>query len=545
MSIAALCLSSIATGEYQSSVSQATGWDRTWLLEEVTYIISDKEKELFESLSTNDERIRFIEAFWEVRDPTPGTVTNEFRTEHYRRIEYAKRTLGEANIPGRRTQMGMVYILFGEPLKKRRFRSSSLAAPAEAWLYPPIKCSGIKYYFHVLFFKRAPREGYQIYKPVAYGPRALIAGSRASDEEALGRLLRIDPLLGQLSLSLLPEEHRPIMLNNSADIRRAITKRTMASEQVLKAMLESRNYMQSKTALKLERAFENRTPVEEAGRYRETEFTGAYQFDVIRDEDGSAKLFYTFEANSSQIAMNEFPGCHCALLHVRVEARNASGSVAAESENYVSAIFAASEIYLNGNVAFSHEGKLDLQPGDYRIHLTASNPIDMRYFEIEEIVSIPRTIESRIRFCSTLLLRGTWDAAEDESGMDTSYRFYGIRYRPNAERILNQGREAKVFYQLYFPRRDRVSSLTVRYSLVSGGRILWSDTETLYSNSLRRGGVFNRTVSLPTRSLPPGDYSFRIAAASLSPPEARAQIDFVIVPKTESRPTPKLAKVER
>ena len=40
-------------------------------------------------MQTNEEREQFIEAFWQRRDPTPDTVENEFKEEHYRRIAYA------------------------------------------------------------------------------------------------------------------------------------------------------------------------------------------------------------------------------------------------------------------------------------------------------------------------------------------------------------------------------------------------------------------------------------------------------------------------
>src|SRR5512138_2395311 len=59
---------------------------RTWLEDEVAYIIAPKEREVFLKLRTDRERDLFVEAFWKQRDPTPGTAANEFKTEHYRRL---------------------------------------------------------------------------------------------------------------------------------------------------------------------------------------------------------------------------------------------------------------------------------------------------------------------------------------------------------------------------------------------------------------------------------------------------------------------------
>jgi len=67
---------------------------KNWLKEEVVYIITPKEREVFFQLGNDKERDLFIEAFWRHRDPTPGTLENEFKTEHYRRIGYVNKFFG-------------------------------------------------------------------------------------------------------------------------------------------------------------------------------------------------------------------------------------------------------------------------------------------------------------------------------------------------------------------------------------------------------------------------------------------------------------------
>ena len=65
-----------------------------WLEEEVAYIILEREREVFLSLETMEERNHFIEAFWRKRDANPATPDNEFKRKHYRRFEYANKFLG-------------------------------------------------------------------------------------------------------------------------------------------------------------------------------------------------------------------------------------------------------------------------------------------------------------------------------------------------------------------------------------------------------------------------------------------------------------------
>jgi GWxTD domain-containing protein len=90
-----------------------------WLDQEVVYIITAEERAAFLSLSNNEERARFIEQFWQRRDPTPGTPENEFKQEYYRRIDYANShfaaRLGTPPVAGWRTDRGRMYIMYGRP----------------------------------------------------------------------------------------------------------------------------------------------------------------------------------------------------------------------------------------------------------------------------------------------------------------------------------------------------------------------------------------------------------------------------------------------
>src|SRR5213078_3051753 len=85
---------------------------KKWLNEDVAYIITDEERAAFKQLSNDEERDNFIEAFWQRRDPTPDTVENEFKDEHYRRIAYANEHFA-AGIPGWKSDRGRIYVMYG------------------------------------------------------------------------------------------------------------------------------------------------------------------------------------------------------------------------------------------------------------------------------------------------------------------------------------------------------------------------------------------------------------------------------------------------
>jgi GWxTD domain-containing protein len=85
---------------------------KKWLDEDVRWIITDEEQKAFKLLSNDEERDQFIEAFWQRRDPTPDTIENEFKEEHYRRMAYANEHFA-AGIPGWKSDRGRIYIMYG------------------------------------------------------------------------------------------------------------------------------------------------------------------------------------------------------------------------------------------------------------------------------------------------------------------------------------------------------------------------------------------------------------------------------------------------
>ncbi|MEX2264720.1 MAG: GWxTD domain-containing protein [Bryobacteraceae bacterium] len=87
---------------------------RKWLNEDVSYIITDEERAAWKRFSTDEEREIFIENFWMRRDPTPDSLENEFKEEHYRRIAYSNERYA-SGIPGWKADRGRIYITFGPP----------------------------------------------------------------------------------------------------------------------------------------------------------------------------------------------------------------------------------------------------------------------------------------------------------------------------------------------------------------------------------------------------------------------------------------------
>ena len=103
-----------------------------WLDEDVRYIITDQERADFKKLTTDDQRDKFVEDFWNRRNPTPQSSENPYKEEHYRRIAYAN-THFAAGVPGYRTDRGRFHIMYGPP--DSIDSKPALALPTETWHY--------------------------------------------------------------------------------------------------------------------------------------------------------------------------------------------------------------------------------------------------------------------------------------------------------------------------------------------------------------------------------------------------------------------------
>jgi GWxTD domain-containing protein len=102
----------------QKPVLKADGGQSTygaWLDQDVRWIITDEERAAYKMLQNDEERDYFIGAFWQRRNPTPKSLQNPYKVEHYQRIAYANEQFGTVGIHGWETDRGRIYIMYGQP----------------------------------------------------------------------------------------------------------------------------------------------------------------------------------------------------------------------------------------------------------------------------------------------------------------------------------------------------------------------------------------------------------------------------------------------
>jgi GWxTD domain-containing protein len=179
--------------------------DKRWLMEEVPYIISDDERRAFLELGTAEEREQFIEMFWRTRNPDQESPVNPVREEHYRRLAYADEHFA-SGVPGRKTDRGRIYIIWGPPDEIETHPSggtydrpleqgggTTSTYPWELWRYRHLE--GIGESIEIEFVDPSGSGEYRITSdPCEKDALAHVPGAGASLGEILGRTSRADRL---------------------------------------------------------------------------------------------------------------------------------------------------------------------------------------------------------------------------------------------------------------------------------------------------------------------------------------------------------------
>lgn len=189
---------------------------RVWLTEEVPYIITDREKGVFLTLESELARQSFVDAFWRKRDLNPSTPENEFREEHYARLDYVNKWFGRDTFrKGWQTDRGRYYILLGKPRSIQNYEARDEIYPSELWFYnnSELKRFGVPPFFYLLFWRRHGIGELQLYDPISDGPPALLTGYqperqdfRDEVERAYEILYEFDPEIANAAMSFRTDE---------------------------------------------------------------------------------------------------------------------------------------------------------------------------------------------------------------------------------------------------------------------------------------------------------------------------------------------------
>lgn len=107
-----------------------------WLVGARAWMATPEEVEEFMSLSDDAEAERFERAFWQRRDVNASALFGGVEQTFDERSEQADDRFGEGARPGRKTDRGAIYVLYGEPEDIEFETSAEPREPTlEVWSY--------------------------------------------------------------------------------------------------------------------------------------------------------------------------------------------------------------------------------------------------------------------------------------------------------------------------------------------------------------------------------------------------------------------------
>ena len=103
-------------------------------LSQMNYILTSDERKELKKLKQSDKE-NFFKKAWARRDPKPDTKVNELMNEYYARVAFTEENFSRGTSGGWRSDMGMIFILFGKPDDIQRYTSMQSNYSYETWYY--------------------------------------------------------------------------------------------------------------------------------------------------------------------------------------------------------------------------------------------------------------------------------------------------------------------------------------------------------------------------------------------------------------------------
>ncbi len=501
------------------SVKDLPGNHRKWLEEEVVYIITPKEKEVFLKLDNDRERELFIEAFWKQRDPNPNTPENEFKKEHFRRISYANQWLGrDSPGPGWRTAMGRIYIMLGEPNSIDRFENLTEVVPTIIWFYEGKMEAGLPNAFNVVFFKREGTAEWTLYSPIKYGPQALLiqyAGDQTDYAAAYRELMGIEPAIASVSLSLIPGESSMGIPSPSIAFEILIQSKIPSAprEKVKDAYAE--NFYKYKDSV----------GVEYTANYIDNDFSAS----VIRDASGISFVHYLIEPR--RFSLEREGNRYYTTLQVNILVSDPKGSPVFQDEKSIPVELTGDQVEKLRGRLFSFQDLFPLVAGTYRVNILVKNMVSKEFTSAETRITVPAAPGPGIE---SLILANRLTENSSYRGMNKPYLIREIQLVPSPRNDFGRADTLHVFCQITGLDEALKAGGSLEFTIADDVKTAYAAKKALATYP-KFPDIFE---AIPLASLAPSIYKLRVALFDADGREVGAREAQFLVSLAESLPRP-------
>ena len=473
---------------------------RKWLDEDVSYIITNEERAAFKALKTDEEREQFIEQFWLRRDPTPDTIDNEYKEDHYERIAYANERFA-SGIPGWKTDRGRIYILYGKPDEIESHPSggtydrpieegggTTSTFPFEIWRYRYIE--GIGNEVLLEFVDPSMSGEYRMtIDPSEKDALLHVPGAGLTfDEQFLGidKSQRLTNANGASLGNALGNTSR----NNPFD-------RLQLMANIFKPPEIKFKDLEAIVTTKLS--------------YNLLPFR--FRTDFVRVTEDSVLTPITILMQNKDLAFQEQEGIHRAVVNVFGKITGITGRVAPGgifedtiSQDIPDALF---KQQLDGGSI--HQKVIPLRPGLYKLDLVLKDIHSGNVGTVSQRLQVPRFPEDKLQLSSLILADVVENLPPSQVGSG-SFILGANKVRPNVNDDFRKDKNLNLWFQVYNLKLDeatRKPSATVEMLITKNGREVKREIEQA-SELSNAAAQMTLSKNVPLKDFEPGEYSVQV-----------------------------------
>ncbi len=496
---------------------------KKWLDEEVAYIITDEERTAFLRLTNNEEREQFIEQFWLRRDPTPDTVENEFKEEHYRRIAYANERFA-SGIPGWRTDRGRIYIIWGPADETESHPSggsydrppeegggTTSTYPFEKWRYRYLE--GIGNDVILEFVDPTGTGEYHLTMDPSEKDALLhVPGAGLSELEAMGMASKID------RFTRSDGTHLPTALGG--------TPARMGEFERLE--------LYAKVQRPPEVKFKDLEAVV-TSRLVRNQIQFDYRFDFLRVTGDTVLVPITVQVPNRQLTFQNREGVHSAVMNLFGRISTLTGRVVQTFEDVISRDFPESLLQASLKGSSIYQKAVPLRPGLYRLDVVIKDVQSGNVGVVNTRLAVPRYADDKLE-ASTLILADQIERVPAKQIGLGQFVLGSTKVRPKLNQEFAANEKMGIFLQVYNLKVDDKShkaNASIEYHIRKGQQEVLKLVEN--SEQLNQTGE-QITIErlLPLNSLPPGRYKLEIQATDeVSKQTISRSAEFTVKPAAD------------